>query len=63
VEARRTESARPRTTVTAHAAPPRAAAKPVRAAVKRAPARPELAASKQPVATPAAGDDGQWEAF
>ncbi|HCZ33773.1 MAG TPA: hypothetical protein DHV93_10175, partial [Holophagaceae bacterium] len=39
------------------------APKPVRAAVRRGPAQPELSASKQPVPTPKADDDGQWEAF
>ncbi len=62
-EARRSEATRPRATVSAHPNGAKAPGKPVRGAIKRAPARPELGHSKQPVATPASGDDGQWEAF
>jgi methyl-accepting chemotaxis protein len=62
-EARRSEATRPRATVIAHPNGAKAAGKPLRGAIKRAQARPELGHSKQPVATPASGDDGQWEAF
>ncbi|MCM2250188.1 MAG: methyl-accepting chemotaxis protein [Geothrix sp.] len=59
VEVRRAEAARPKPAAATRLQAP----KPVRAAVRRGPAQPELSASKQPVPTPKADNDGQWEAF
>ncbi|WLT30323.1 methyl-accepting chemotaxis protein [Geothrix sp. PMB-07] len=63
VEVRRSQAAKPHTTITSQPASPKTAAKPTRSALKRPPARPELAAAKQPVPMPKGDDDGQWESF